>query len=167
MRTYPSKQKGITIVEFSILASVFLLILFAIVEIGIFAFQLQSMNDLTRRTARISVVCPVGTAENIKTLALSENIPYGLFSGDEFTEDNLDIQYLDNAGNAIEEPALNQGQIHFIKTRIVAFNYGFSGLLNFLGDNGIVDVPEFETILPAESLGVLRIDGTDVKTNCM
>lgn len=162
-----SRQQGITLVEFSILASVFLLIMFAVIEIGIFAFQLQAMNDISRRTARVAVVCPVGTDVNIKSLAFTEQIPTGMFATNQFDDDNIEIDYLNNSGIKVETPFDNQGDIHYVRVRIVDFNYGFSGLLNFLGDNGTLSVPQFETILPAESLGNLRIDGSDEKTTCI
>lgn len=161
------KQKGITLVEFSILASVFLLILFAVIEIGIFAFQLQAMNDISRRVARIAAVCPVGTDINIKALGLTEQVPSGMFAANQFSSANLAIDYLNNIGDEVETPLSNQQNIHFVRVRIVNFNYGFSGLLNFLGDNGTLAVPDFQTILPAESLGNLRINGTEEKTNCV
>lgn len=154
-----SKQFGITLIEFSIVASVFLLILFAIFEIAIFAFSLQSMNDISRRTARIAAVCVVNDAD-IRTLALSEWVPK------DFTVENIEITYLDANGTAVGDPVTNQSSVRYVQSRIVNFNYGFSGLLNFLGDNGIVIVPDFQTILPAESLGVLRLDDPDAKTDC-
>jgi len=170
------KQQGITIVEFSILASVLLLILFGIIEIGIFAYQLQTLNDISRRAARIAAVCPVGnlpeppeTADTpniaaIKTLALSEGAPEG------FTADNISIEYLQaDAETPVDSPATDdhQGNIQFVRTRIVNFEYSFFGLLSFMGDRGIITVPDFQTTLPSESLGVLRINDTSVTYSCM
>lgn len=50
-------QLGITIVEFTVVASSLLLLVFAILELGYFTFNLQALNDLTRRAARIATVC--------------------------------------------------------------------------------------------------------------
>ena len=50
------KQQGITIVEFTLVASTLLLLVFAILELGYFTFNLQALNDLTRRAARIATV---------------------------------------------------------------------------------------------------------------
>ncbi|UUM30077.1 TadE/TadG family type IV pilus assembly protein [Vibrio japonicus] len=159
MKTIPRKQSGITIVEFTLLASVLLLILFAIIEIAIYAYSLQSMSDMSRRAARIAAVCVVNDSD-IKTLALSEGAPDG------FTADNLEIEYLDSAGSVLVDPVANHVSIHYVRARIVDFDYGFSGLLSFLGNNGLVPVAGFQTILPAESLGVLRSDDSDAKTEC-
>lgn len=155
MRKLRRHQTGITLVEFSIIGSLFLLLLFAILELAIYVYQLQSMNDISRRTARIAAVCVVND-EDIKTLALSEGAPPG------FTADNIQIDYLDKTGS----PALSHQDIRFVQARIVNFTYGFTQLLNFLGENGIVQVQDFKTVLPAESLGVLRSDTSTDKTEC-
>lgn len=159
MNTLPSKQSGITVIEFTILASVLLLLLFAVIEIAIFAYSLQSMNDISRRTARIAAVCVVNDS-SIKTLALSEGAPSG------FVADNIDFDYLDSAGSVLGDPVTNHASIHYVRARIIDFDYGFSGILSFLGDSGLVPVPDFQTILPAESLGVLRSNDPNEKTDC-
>jgi len=156
-----NKQKGITLVEFTIVGSTVLLIIFAILELGVFLFNLQSINDLTRRTARIAAVCQVNDPE-IKELALSEREPQGLTSG------NIVIDYLDKNGGSVFDPTNNYDDIYYVSARVENYNYGFSGVLNFLGDNGVITTPEFETILAAESLGVERLssDGEERYTDC-
>ncbi len=155
MKKLRRHQTGITLVEFSIIGSLFLLLLFAILELAIYVYHLQSMNDISRRAARIAAVCVVND-ENIKPLALSEGAPPG------FAANNIEIVYLDKTGS----PALSHQDIRFVQARIVKFNYGFTQLLNFLGENGIVEVQDFKTVLPAESLGVLRSDDPTKKTLC-
>ncbi|EKO3434516.1 pilus assembly protein [Vibrio fluvialis] len=153
------KQDGLTVVEFSLVASVFLLILFAVIEVGIFVFQLQSLNDISRRAARIAAVCVVNDPD-IKTLALSENTPIG------FTGENIEIVYLKDDGSVVGDPIAQHSAIHYVRSKIINYNYGFSGILNFLGNNGLVPVPDFQTILPAESLGVLKVNDPNAKTDC-
>ena len=152
-------QAGITLVEFSIVGSLFLLLLFAILELAVFVYHLQSMNDISRRTARIAVVCVVNDPD-IKSLALTEGVP------PRFTGDNIQIDYLDGNGIIIPDPIANHINIRFVQAQIVDFNYGFTQLLNFLGDNGIVQIQHFRTVLPVESLGVLRSNDPDEKTDC-
>lgn len=149
-----SKQSGLAAVEFTILASVLLLILFAIFEIGIYAFSLQKLNDVSRRAARIATVCVVNDG-NIKSLALSEGGIAGL------SEDNIEIRYLDSSGANVSDPEGSHVDIHYVSAQIVNFDYSFTVLFNLLDGNGIFRVPEFRTILPAESLGVLKIDSSD------
>ena len=159
MRKLKRHQAGITLVEFSVIGSLFLLLLFAILELAIYVYQLQSLNDLSRRAARIAVVCVVNDPD-IKTLALSEGAPQG------FTEDNIQIDYLDSSGTMIADPVSNHQNIRFVRSQIINFSYGFTQLLNFLGENGVVQVQNFRTILPVESLGVLRDDDPNAKTDC-
>ncbi len=155
-----NKQKGITLVEFTIVGSTVLLIIFAILELGVFIFNLQSINDLTRRTARIAAVCQVNDPEIVE-LALSERAPQGL------TAENIVIDYLDSNGGSVPDPSNNYDEIYYVKVK-VDYNYGFSGVLNFLGNNGVITTPKFETILAAESLGVERLssDGEERYTDC-
>ncbi|MGR5131304.1 TadE/TadG family type IV pilus assembly protein [Vibrio alfacsensis] len=152
-------QTGITMVEFSIVGSLFLLLLFAILELAIFVFHLQSMNDISRRTARIAAVCVVNDTD-IKPLALSEGAPPG------FSAENIKLDYLNKNGLAISDPVSDHADIRYVQARIIDFNYGFTPLLKFLGENGIVPIQDFRTVLPAESLGVLRSDDPDKKTDC-
>ncbi|PNH96873.1 TadE/TadG family type IV pilus assembly protein [Vibrio diazotrophicus] len=157
------KQQGITIVEFTLVASTLLLLVFAILEIGYFTFNLQALNDLTRRAARIATVCQVDDGEVIRSLAMSEYVPSG------FTTANLAIDYLGADGKSVPNIFADDAPIHYVKAEVVNYNYGFSGILNFLGDNGVISVPAFETVLVAESLGVGRTDpstGDDVYIDC-
>ncbi len=142
------KQKGITIVEFTLVASTVLLVIFAILEIGYLIFNMQVLNDLTRRTARISAVCQISDKEKIIELAFSEKEPQG------FTSDNLLIQYLDINGGVITDTTGSYSSIKFVKASVQNYSYGFSGILNFIGDEGAISLPSFHTILPVESLGV-------------
>lgn len=160
MKKLKRHQAGITLVEFSIVGSLFLLLLFAILELAVYVYQLQSLNDISRRTARIAVVCPVESPDDIKQLVLTEGVPPG------FTGDNIQIDYLDGAGNVIADPVANHVSIRFVQAQIVNFSYGFTQILSFLGDNGIVQVQSFRTVLPVESLGVLRLNDPDEKTDC-
>ncbi|MGR5537410.1 TadE/TadG family type IV pilus assembly protein [Vibrio campbellii] len=160
MKKLKRHQAGITMVEFSIVGSVFFLLLFAIFELAIFAYHLQLMNDISRRAARLAAVCVVNDPD-IKPLALSEGAPPG------FEEANIEVRYL-----KLEEPDNDDGDeetkhqdIRYVQARIVNFDYGFL-LLKFLGENGIVPIQDFRTVLPAESLGVLRSDDKNKKTDC-
>ncbi|WP_417212499.1 TadE/TadG family type IV pilus assembly protein [Acinetobacter venetianus] len=155
MKFFMRKQNGVTLVEFTIVASVFLVIIFSIFQIAIFAFTLQSLNDITRRSARIASVCVVDDVD-IKSLVLTELKPVG------FTAENIEIKYLNSSGGT----PVNHGDIHYVQARVINYNYSFSGILRFLGDNGIVPVPDFKTIFPAESLGVLRVNDPTAKTDC-
>ncbi len=147
-----NRQKGVTVIEFSLVASTLILLVFAIIEIGYFTFSLQALNDLTRRAARIATVCQVSDGDIIKNLALSEYVPKN------FTSENIEINYLSDTGGPVTDILDPNASIHYVSAKVVRYTYGFSGILNFLGENGVITVPNFETILAAESLGVGRLD---------
>lgn len=154
------KQKGITIIEFTIVASTILLVIFAILELGFFVFNNQLLNDISRRTARIASVCPVSDTENIIQLALSERKPPNFSSG------NLLIEYLDINGVKIVNASNDISNIKFVKASVVSYDYGFSGILSFIGGHGdgIITLPSYTTILPAESLGIYNATFTHTFT---
>lgn len=163
MNTAKRNQSGITIVEFTIVSSVVLLLIFSILEIGMFVFNLQSLNDLTRRAARISTVCKIYDSK-IYDLSVSEGKP------SRFSAENLRIEYLDINGVVVEnpEPENDHDRVKFVRASVQNYDYSFSGVLEFLGNNGLVAVPSFETTLASESLGVERIDsdGNESYTIC-
>lgn len=159
MRRTLRSLHGLTVIEFTIVATVLLIILFAIFEIAVFVYSLQTLNDISRRSARIATVCVVNDSE-IKTLVFSEWTPK------DFTVDNIEINYLDEYGDVIADPVAGHINIRYVRSRIINYDYGFSGALGFLSDNGVITVPDFQTTLPAESLGVLRVDDPDAKTDC-
>lgn len=159
MRRKLRTQHGLTVIEFTIVATVLLIILFSIFEIAVFVYSLQTLNDISRRSARIAAVCVVNDSA-IKTLVLSEWTPK------DFTVDNIEINYLDEDGDVIADPVAGHINIRYVRSRVINYDYGFSGALGFFGDNGVITVPDFDTTLPAESLGVLRVDDPDAKTDC-
>ncbi|WP_165310386.1 TadE/TadG family type IV pilus assembly protein [Vibrio ziniensis] len=157
-------QNGITLIELSIVSSSVFLIIFAILELGVFVFNMQILNDLTRRSARIAAVCQVDDEhkEQILALAFSEREPGG------FSKDNLIIDYLDQDGKKVDDPVGEFSSIYYVRSRVVDYTYGFTGILNFLGNNGIINMPPFQTILASESLGIERRDeeGNEEYTEC-
>ena len=68
-RTRRRRSRGQALVEFALLAPVFFLVLFAIIEAGRFMFYYETLNNATREGARYaivnganSLVCPTGPA---------------------------------------------------------------------------------------------------------
>ncbi|MBY7816485.1 pilus assembly protein [Vibrio fluvialis] len=163
MTARKNKQSGLSLVEFTIVAAVLFTVLFAIIEVGVFAYSMQSLNDITRRAARLAAVCQVKDSANVVDLALSEGAPSG------FASSNLIIEYLDEDGAKVADPPEDHYiDIRYVKAKVKDYNYTFLGLLGFLGDSGAISSPEFETTLPAESLGIMRPGSSDPdnKTDC-
>ncbi|MGR5210362.1 TadE/TadG family type IV pilus assembly protein [Vibrio rotiferianus] len=172
MRTILSKQKGVTQVEFSIIAVSVLLVIFVILEFAAYFYSTQMVNEVTRRAARLATVCYVADRDDIPSMPAVTNIyPSG------FNANNLEITYLDQNGNTVDVSGFlstpmadstvldaTLTQIKYVKARAINYSFQFV-VLSFL-INAIGTTPNFETILPAESLGILRPEGTDVITNC-
>lgn len=159
MRT-PSRQSGVTTVEFAIIGAVVIIMLFAVIEVGRTMFVMNSLNESTRRAARLATVCPINDPAIAEVAFL--NAPGGgttsrFIAG--LAPENFVLEYLDEDGNPISDPVGSFLDIHFVRTRIV--NYQHQMLIPYL--DFIFTTPEFQTTLRRESLGVPR-DG--VVTPC-
>ena len=53
------RQKGVTTVEFAIIGTAFMIVLFGVIEVGRAVFTLNTLGETTRRAARIATVCPI------------------------------------------------------------------------------------------------------------
>lgn len=60
------RQRGAAIVEFALVAMIFLTLLIGIVEFGRWLFTLNTASEATRLGARWAVVCSVSDADKIK-----------------------------------------------------------------------------------------------------
>jgi hypothetical protein len=159
-----SKQQGIALVEFTLIATFLLFLLIGIMEMARLMYSMQSLSEMTRRGARLAAVCYVSDQNDIPALNSIVNIaPKG------FLPQHLIIEYLDADGVAISGDLTtntNFAQIRFVSARIDAFNYQL--LIPFVTLNLTDFVPSFQTIIPAESLGVLRPTSSNPTaiTNC-
>ena len=154
MSKWRVKQKGLTQVEFTLVALSLLLVIFAIMEFSLYFYSVQMSNEVTRRAARLATVCYIADRDDIPKLPTVANLyPPG------FTEENLKISYLDRDGNDdfFSDPTLSENE-KFKKIRYVEAkaDYTFQFSVLSLLINAIGATPEFRTILPAESLGVQR-----------
>ena len=148
-----NKQGGLAIVEFSIVATFLLLLLFGIFSIGYYMYSVQTLNDMTRKAARLASVCNTSNVsqQEIFDIVIDDNAPVG------FTSANLVVEYLDEDSDVTAVFA----DIRYVRARIHNYDYQFTSLLNFIGNDGEVTVSAFETTLPSESLGVIRPNKND------
>ncbi|MCF7354026.1 TadE/TadG family type IV pilus assembly protein [Vibrio sp. CK2-1] len=143
------RQLGLTIVEFTLIASALMLTLFGAFEVGRYVFTYQMMNEMTRKAARLASVCAVDS--NIPNLPrVQQNYPPN------FQPEKLVIDYLRDNGQVVVDPTNNQGSIYFVRARVDNYQYQFIPLLNFIGNSGALTMPSFETVLPRESLGISK-----------
>ena len=147
------QQRGVTTVEFAIIGTVALLVLFGVIEVGRTVFVMHTLNETTRRSARIAAVCPINDPA-IQEVAMF-NAP-GDGTATRFVPrlgpGNISVEYLDRNGGPITDPTANFGQIHYVRTRVI--NYQHEMLIPFAPQ--MFSTPDFSTTLRRESLGVPR-----------
>jgi Flp pilus assembly protein TadG len=145
------RQKGIYIVEFTIVAAVFFVLLFGVIEFGRALFVWNSLTEATRRGARLAAVCPIGHASianvavfNSPDAAGASPVMPGLNSSNVVTE------YLDQSG--VTTATLSN--VRYVRVSIVEFQHTLliPALLPGLPSMTLT-APPFETTLPSESLG--------------
>lgn len=134
----PTRQRGVTTVEFAIVGGLLLLIVFGIIEFGRLIFTLNVLQEGARRGARVAAVCQVGHA-GVANAAVFANLP-GL------TTANVQVQYLDVNGN----PTGAYEAIHYVRVRVSG--YRFRIYLPLVDAD--FPVPAFTATLPRESLGI-------------
>ncbi|MFA0675631.1 pilus assembly protein, partial [Vibrio sp. 10N.222.51.A6] len=83
-----------------------------------------------------------------------------------FSDSNLEVAYLDASGVEITSDfEANLSAIKFVRARAIGYGIQLISNLSFLGANGFLTAPAFETILPAENLGVIKAE-TNTRTRC-
>lgn len=166
-RSTIGKKSGVTIIEFTLVILVALLLIFTAFEFSRYVLSMQMLNEMTRKAARLAVVCSIESRDDILTLPeVVENSPT------DFNSSYLLINYLDRDGVEVnvdgftsepdedDKDEMNQifSTIRFVTAEIDTenFKFQFVPLLSFFGEAGAVEVPSFKTILPIESLGIIR-----------
>ncbi|MFQ3175730.1 MAG: hypothetical protein ACJAYB_001895 [Psychromonas sp.] len=161
------KQKGVYAVEFAIVGSLFFVFFFAVIEFALVIFTWDVLTEVSRRGARLATVCHVPrqsmdvTSPDFRLISASvkpnEVLTAAIFSDaiDEDSnmighlgQDNLEISYLDYAGNT----ATTFAQISLVRAKII--NYQHPMFIPFFTIT--LNSPSFSTTLPRESLGVTR-----------
>ena len=154
------KLWGVTIIEFTIVSTALLLLTMGVLQVGHYVYSLQVVNDMTRVAARLATVCHVSDKDDIPALALQDNAPSN------FTASNLTVEYLDSDGQVVSGSLANDDvftTIRYVRARVVNYDYQFGGLMSFLGESGVLTIPQYETTLPNENLGIFADTST---TDC-
>ena len=154
---FAQRQKGSTTVEFAIVAAVLFIMIFRVFEVGRGYYTYSMLDEVTRRGARLAAVCPINDPAiaqmavfNASGDSSGSNLVIGLTPG------HVAIDYLDDANNVVATPAdpANFLQIRYVRVRVVGYQHDVS--LPFVVGLSSVTMPEFESILPRESLGIPR-----------
>ena len=143
-------QRGTTAVEFAIVGLVFFTVLFGVIDLSRLFWHLASLDEATRRGARVAAVCPVNDPYVAQTALFGGLIP-GLATP------NILVEYLDIDGTAVDPTtAAGYGAIRHVRVSIQNFQ-----LQTFIpGLATVISMPAFATTIPSESLG--RVGTVDV-----
>jgi Flp pilus assembly protein TadG len=145
------RQRGTTTVEFAIIGTVLMVVVFSVIEFGRAMFVINMLTEATRRGARMAAVCPVGDPKPAQVAVFANggansSIVAGL------TTANVQVQYLDTNGAVIASPGTVAGfnLIRYVRVSIVGFTQTLLIPLHITA----VPLSGFATTLPRESLGV-------------
>ena len=139
-------ERGTTLVEFAIGATVFFTLMFAVVEFGRMLYVHNALSDAARRGARYAVVHSQADIENVKKMAVYGNTADGVQQPlvDHLTTANVLVQY-SGAPNAF---GVNKGTV-----TVQIQNYDFTFSIPFVG--GTIRMPKYSTTLTGENTGIV------------
>jgi Flp pilus assembly protein TadG len=150
-----SNQRGATLVEFAIGATVFLTVMFCVLEFGRALWIHNALNDAARRAARYAVNQPASTPPGVKvtgtnvgpSVAAIKNVAvYGDPAGgsqplvSELTTDQVNVQY-NQFGLGVGTVAVN------------ITGYQFRFVTPIVGTT--ISMPNYNTTLIGENAGVM------------
>src|SRR6266446_2562379 len=140
-----SGQSGATLVEFAIGATVFLTVMFGVIEFGRALWTHNALADAARRAARYAVNQPASSPAGVKTSGTNVAV-YGDPAGgsqplvSDLTPENLDVQYSDFG--------VGRGTV-----AVTITNYQFKFVTPIVGTS--IQMPNYNTTLTGESAGVM------------
>lgn len=150
-----NNQSGLATVEFAIVAVVVMTVILGVIDVSRVYFSVASLNEATRRGARVAAVCPVNDPAIAQVAVFNTSGNTGsspIVAG--LQPQHIDIQYLGETGAPVANPA-GAGfiSIRYVRVRI---NGGFQLQTVIPGFSQVIPVPDFVATLPRESLGVPR-----------
>lgn len=126
-------QAGAAIIEFALVAMIFITLLIGTMEFGRWLFTLNAANEATRLGARLAVVCSKSAEDSIK-LRMQSMVP-GILT------DYMHIDYKDADGNTCDETTCKM-----VTVRLSGAT--FNPLIPLMGNS--YPIPAFATSLPRE-----------------
>ncbi len=139
IKLFHSNERGGTLVEFAIAATVFLTTVFGIVEFGRAMWTHNALTDAARRGARYAALHSNADVDKVKNVVVYGNED----GGDDpvlpnFSPDNVDVTYSDFA--------VNKGTVS-----VSVNNYQFQFVVPIVGTS--ITMPAYTTTLTGESAG--------------
>lgn len=150
------QQKGLTTVEFAVVGAVLFMMIFGVLEIGRGFYVYSMLDEVARRGSRLAAVCPVNDPA-VPQLAVfnasGDGAESSLVNG--LLPTNVVIDYLDENAAVVADPgASGFSRIRYVRARVVGFQHRL--MVPFVESLATIQMPEFESILPRESLGIPR-----------
>ncbi|MGB1952104.1 MAG: TadE/TadG family type IV pilus assembly protein [Marinobacter sp.] len=145
------RQSGLHTVEFALVGALFFVLLFAAIEFGRLMFVWNTLDEASRRAARVAVVCPIEHSA-IRRVAMFDA---PVSSGEspilpDLSEELIRISYLTATGTPLADPNDDFLDIAFVRTEVTGFQHQL--IIPFFFQQ--FELPPFITVLPRESLGV-------------
>jgi Flp pilus assembly protein TadG len=153
--TTKSRERGSTLVEFAIGATVFLTVMFGVIEFGRALWTHNALADAARRAARYAVNQPAASPAGTKTTgknigpsitAIRNVAVYGDPAGGskplvtDLTPENLNIEY---TGFGVGSGTVS----------VTVTNYQFKFVMPVVGTS--IQMPDYNTTLTGESAGTM------------
>jgi Flp pilus assembly protein TadG len=138
-KLFGSNERGATLVEFAIAATVFLTAMFGVIEFGRALWVHNALSDAARQGARYAVLHPAEDIDDVKRVVV-----YGDPDGGSkpmipnLTVDNVTVTY--------SQFALNKGTVQVSVT-----GYEFEFVVPIVGTT--ITMPNYTTTLTGESVG--------------
>jgi Flp pilus assembly protein TadG len=144
------RMRGLYTVELAISATVLIVLIFACIELCRASYTMASLQEGTRRAARLATVCPIGDP------AITSAVNFMGAAG--FTSSNVQLSYLDVNGNSLGASP-NFSSIYYVKVGVVNYTIPLSIPLM----SAVITSPSFAVTLPSQSLG---LSNTGASTAC-
>jgi TadE-like protein len=139
-----SGERGATLVEFSIAATVFLTSMFGVIEFGRALWTHNALSDAARRGARYAVTHSAADIEKVKNVVVfGDENGKGKPVVNELATNNVNVVY--------SSFALNKGTVSVSITE-----YQFHFVIPIVGTT--IEMPEYTTTLTGESVGLKPVD---------
>ena len=143
-KLFESNERGTSLVEFAIAATVFLTAVFGVIEFGRALWVHNALTDAARRGARYATLHSEGSVDDVKNVVVYGD-PAG---GDQsmvpnLTPDNVTVTYSDFA--------LNHGTVS-----VSVENYQFQFVVPIIGTT--ITMPKYTTTLTGECIGFIPDD---------
>lgn len=156
MLNFNKDERGTTVAEFAVVALVFFIIIFGIIEFGRLVYTHNALTDATRRGARFAALHREAEEDKVRIEVVygsrvdEDGVPNGppLING--LTEDMVEVEYLGKPLNEDGSLRTNYGT-NLGTTTVTIVDYKFNLLIPVIGRE--LTLPTYSTTLTAESAG--------------